>query len=111
MTNPLRLLAVPLLLALAACQPGAAEYTGAEAPKQLTLDNAGTQLPLAFAAGSAQLGPAEAARLDHLMLTGRIGPSDRVTIAAGGDPLLRAGRVAAVQRELLRYGIVASPSP
>jgi pilus assembly protein CpaD len=38
MKRPLYLLAIPALLALAACRPGAAEYTEAEAPKQLRVD-------------------------------------------------------------------------
>jgi pilus assembly protein CpaD len=38
MKRPLYVLAIPALLALAACRPGAAEYTEAEAPKQLRVD-------------------------------------------------------------------------
>jgi len=38
MKRSLYLLAVPALLALAACRPGSAEYTEAEAPKQLRVD-------------------------------------------------------------------------
>ncbi len=38
MKKPLYLLAIPALLALAACRPGAAEYTEAESPKVLRVD-------------------------------------------------------------------------
>jgi hypothetical protein len=38
MKKPLYLLAIPALLALAACRPGAAEYTESEAPKLLRID-------------------------------------------------------------------------
>jgi len=45
MKRPLYLLAVPALLALAACRPGAAEYTEAEAPKQLRVEGNRVILP------------------------------------------------------------------
>jgi pilus assembly protein CpaD len=111
MKSPIRLLALPLLLALAACQPGAAEYTGAEAPKVLTLDNAGTQLPITFPAGSAEVTPRERARLDWLVGAGKLIPSDRIRIAVAGPPELQAARLTAISRELLRFGIVADPTP
>jgi pilus assembly protein CpaD len=38
MKRPLYFLAIPALLALAACRPGAAEYTEAESPKLLRVD-------------------------------------------------------------------------
>jgi pilus assembly protein CpaD len=41
MKRSLYLLAIPAMLALAACRPGAAEYTEAEAPKQLRVDARG----------------------------------------------------------------------
>ncbi|MGC2413790.1 MAG: CpaD family pilus assembly lipoprotein [Stellaceae bacterium] len=111
MKRPLYLLAIPVMLALAACRPGAAEYTASEAPKQLRLDSAATQVNLAFAPGSAQLGPGEGAKLQRLALSGGISPSDRVTVMTGGDPRLRELRVAAISRELLRYGILAAAGP
>ena len=111
MTNPIRLLAIPLLLALAACQPGAAEYSEVEAPKALVLDNVGTHLTLAFPPGSAELSPRERARLDALVAAGRIIPSDRIKVALAGPPGLQAERFTAIQRELLRFGLVPEPSP
>jgi pilus assembly protein CpaD len=111
MKRPLYLLAVPVMLALAACRPGAAEYTEAEAPKLLRVDSAASQLSLAFAPGSDQLTAGERARLQGLAITGRIAPGDRVTIAPSGGPLLQEQRVAAISAELLRYGIVATASP
>src|SRR5579863_5141586 len=108
MKRPLYLLAIPAMLALAACRPGAAEYTEAEAPKLLRVDSAASQLGVAFAAGSDHLTAGESARLHQLALSGRIGPGDRVTIASSGGPLLQEQRVAAISRELLGYGIVAT---
>ncbi len=95
MKRPLYWLAIPAMLALAACRPGAAEYTAAEAPKLMTIDSAASQLNLAFAAGSDRLTPGASAR----------------TIAPSGGPLLQEERVEAISAELLRYGIIATASP
>jgi pilus assembly protein CpaD len=111
MKRPLHLLAIAVMLALAACRPGAAEYTEAEAPKQLRADSAASQFSLAFAAGSDHLAAGESARLQQMALSGRIRPGDRVTIAPSGGPLLQEERVAAVSSELLRYGVAATASP
>jgi len=110
MKRPIYFLAIPVVLALAACRPGAAEYTDAEAPKQLQIDRAGSQLSLAFPAGSAQLSAAEVARLQHLAISGSISPRDRITIAAAGGPLLREQRIEAISRELLAFGITTTAS-
>ncbi len=99
---------IALMLALAGCAPGAAEYSRSEAPNQLEVDGARTEIQLAFAAGSARLGSAEAGRLDRLVASGAILPADRVAVAAAGGSGLAQRRAAAVARELLRYGIVAS---
>ncbi len=48
-------LALPVLLALAACRPGAADYTETEAPKLVRLDSAPARSMLGFAAGSSRL--------------------------------------------------------
>jgi pilus assembly protein CpaD len=111
MKRPLYFLAIPAMLALAACRPGAAEYTEAEAPKLLQVDSAASQITLAFAPGSGQLGPGEAGRLQRLALSGRIAPGDRVTIAPSGSPFLQEQRADSVSSELLRYGVVATVSP
>ena len=108
MKTRLHLLAIPVMLALAACRPGAAEYTDSEAPKQLRLNQASSHISLAFAPGSAGLSAAEAARLHRLAVSGGVSPEDRVTIAASGDPLLAERRSEAIARELLLYGIVAT---
>ena len=100
-------LALPLLLAVAGCHgPGAAEYTKTEAPTQLHVDRAVSQLQLAFARGSSRLSPGEAARLHHLARAGAIGKNDRVVIAAAGGPHLAAERALTISRELLELGIV-----
>ena len=104
-------LALPVLLALAACGPAAGVYTEAEAPKLVRVDTAATQLGLAFAAGSSRLARGEEGRLQRLALNGSISPEDRVTISVSGDPLLRQQRIATISSELLRFGIVAAASP
>jgi pilus assembly protein CpaD len=100
-----------LALALAACAPGAAEYTKIEAPNRIQVDGATSQLALAFAPGSARLGVGEAAHLDRLVASGAIQPADRVAIAASGAPPLADARVAAISSRLLRWGIVADARP
>jgi pilus biogenesis lipoprotein CpaD len=97
-----------VLLALAACQPGAAEYTAAESPKRLALDNASAQIDLRFAPGSSRLLAGDAARLRAMAASGSLAPSDRVTVATSGGPALAAARFDAIAAELLRYRIVAS---
>lgn len=98
-------------LALAACAPGAAEYTKSEAPNRLQVDGATSQLALAFAPGSARLSAGEATHLDRLVASGAIQRADRVAIAASGAPPLADARVAAISSRLLRWGIVADARP
>ena len=98
--------AVLFVLGLAAC---AAEYSKTEAPDQLRVDGTETRRELAFAAGSAYLPPAELRKIDQWVIGGSVRPADRVQIAAAGPPRLAEQRAAAVSRELLRYGIVATP--
>jgi pilus assembly protein CpaD len=102
----LYLIAVPLMLALAAC---ATDYTKSEAPNNLRVDGAETRVDLSFVPGSARLARADA--IQQLVSTGRIRPADRVTIAASGSQSLAEQRVTAISRELLAYGIVADTSP
>src|SRR5437879_247951 len=108
MKTRLHLLAIPVMLALAACRPGIAEYSESEAPKQLRVNQASSHITLAFAPGSAGLSVAEAARLHRMAVSGGVRPEDRVTVAAAGDPLLAEWRAEAIARELLAYGIVAT---
>jgi len=98
-----------IALPLAACQPGAAEYTESEAPKSLTLDNANATLAVRFLPGSSRLAPADAARLRAMAASGAIAPADNVTVAASGGPALAAARDGAVAAVLLPYRIVATP--
>ena len=79
-------LAIPalLILALGACRPGAAEFSHAEAPNQLVVADASTQLNVRFIPGSARLTRHEAWRLADLASRGAIAPGDRVTVAAAG---------------------------
>ena len=108
MRTRLYLIAVPLMLALAAC---ATDYTKSEAPNELRVDGAETRREVAFAAGSAYLPASELRKLDQWVLSGGIRPADRVQIAAGGPPGLAERRAAAIKSELLRYGIVAAALP
>jgi pilus assembly protein CpaD len=101
-------IAVPLVLALAAC---ATDYTKSEAPNTLQVDGGETRIDLSFGPGSARLVPGEAARLDRMVASGIILPGDRVTIAAAGPPALARQRAAALSSALLAHGIVADASP
>ena len=109
MTRHLHPLAIAL--ALAACAPGAAEYTKSEAPNQAQVTGATSTVELAFAPGSDRLSAAQGTRLDGLVAAGVIRPADRVTIAAAGPPSLATGREAAISSRLLRWGIVADARP
>lgn len=102
-------IAAALLLALAGCVPGVAEYTKTESPAQLQVYGSSTEIPLAFYRGSARLLPGQAAWLEGLVRSGSLRPADRVTIAASGRTYLADARIAAVSSELLRYGIVVEP--
>jgi pilus assembly protein CpaD len=105
------LIPAALVLALAACHPLAAEYSDAEAPKDLRLDNATTHVDLRFAPGSTRLVARDATRLRALVATGGLMPSDRVLVATGGSPALARTRFEAIANELAPYRIVASPQP
>jgi pilus assembly protein CpaD len=100
-----------LLLALAACVPGAAEYTKTEAPAALTVGGARQTLVIAFAPGSDRLSPGEQRRLAQAVRDGAIRPADRVEIAAAGGQSLAQGRAAAIARALLPYGVAAATRP
>ena len=94
-------------LTLAACAPGAAEYTKSEAPNRLQVEGATSAVEIAFVPGAARLGASQGARLDRLVAIGAIRPADRVMVAASGVPGLAAAREAAVASRLLRWGVVA----
>jgi pilus assembly protein CpaD len=102
------LLGAVLLLSLAAC---ATQYTEAEAPKHLTLDEASAQIRVRFVPGSSRLAAADAVRLRALASTGRIASTDRIGLAVGGGPVLAAARYDTLSAELLPYGILVSPRP
>jgi pilus assembly protein CpaD len=104
------MLALGLALVVGACVP-VATYTDAEAPKHLKLDSATAQFDVRFAPGNAALTPADASHLQHLAVSGEIGPNDRVIVAAAGGPALAEQRVASVAAVLLRYGVVVNTAP
>ena len=100
-----------MALAVAGCAPGAAEYTKAEAPDRLQVEGGATAVAVAFAPGSSRLSAVSASELDQLVVNGAVRPPDRVWIAAAGSPALAAAREAVVERQLLRWGIVAEAQP
>lgn len=103
--------ALTIVLTLAACAPGAAEYTKSEAPNRVQVQGSTSSVELPFAPGSTRLDPAAAGRLERLVAAGAIRPADRVAVAASGPPSLAAGREAAIASWLLRWGIVADARP
>src|SRR5579863_3930626 len=105
------LIALGLLLGLAACVPGAAEYTESEAPKALQLSNASASFAVRFYPGSARLLPTDAARLDALARNGEIAPTDRVTVSPAGGPGLAAARFQSISGRLVPYRLVPSLLP
>ncbi len=102
---------VAILLALAACRPGPAEFTKSEAPNRLRLDDASVRVDLRFAAGSARLLPGDAEKLRVMAASGVIAPSDRVQVAVGGRPGLAQARLDTVAATLLPYGVVVTALP
>jgi pilus assembly protein CpaD len=102
---------VTILLALAACRPGPAEFTKSEAPNRLRLDDASVRVDLRFAAGSARLLPGDAQKLRAMAATGVIAPSDRVQVAMGGSPGLARARLDTIASELLPYGVLVTALP
>ncbi|HEX5317714.1 MAG TPA: CpaD family pilus assembly lipoprotein [Stellaceae bacterium] len=98
-------LAATLVLALAACNPPVADYTDAEAPKALKLNDASHDLIVRFLAGSDRLAHGEAERLRRLVANGEIGASDRVSVSPAGPPALAKRRVERIASEMLRYGM------
>jgi pilus assembly protein CpaD len=102
---------VTILLALAACRPGPAEFTKSEAPNRLRLDDASVRVDLRFAAGSARLLPGDAQKLRKMTASGVIAPNDRVQVAMGGSPGLAQARLDTIASELLPYGVLVTALP
>jgi pilus assembly protein CpaD len=102
---------VTILLALAACRPGPAEFTKSEAPNRLRLDDASVRVDLRFAAGSARLLPGDAQKLRAMAASGVIAPNDRVQVAMGGSPGLARARLDTIASELLPYGVLVTALP
>ncbi|MBV9829675.1 MAG: hypothetical protein JO001_28980 [Alphaproteobacteria bacterium] len=102
------LIGLALLAALAACRPGAAEYSESEAPNQLKLDDASRSFELSFARGSSHLLAADLGKLRMAVASGTLVPTDRVVVATGGPPALARARFQNVETELLRLGILAT---
>jgi pilus assembly protein CpaD len=109
MNKRLHPLAIPLLLLLAACRAAVAEYSEAEAPKQLTVDSATSTVAVRFVPHSDRLVPGEAVRLQRMAAIGEIAPADRVSLSVAGSGPLTERRSVALRRELLQYGITVDP--
>jgi pilus assembly protein CpaD len=99
-------IAIPLVLALAAC---ATDYSKSEAPNNLRVDGAESRVDVSFISGSARLTRPDA--IQQLVAAGRIRPADRVTVSAAGPTRLAEQRAAAISSALLAYGIIAEASP
>ena len=100
------LIAGALALALSACHP-VTDYTDSEAPKTVLLDHAAARIDVRFAPGSSRLLAGDMAQLRALAASGRIAPSDRITVSASGGPALAAARFNAIAAVLLPYRIIA----
>ena len=98
-----------MLLAVAACRPGVTEYSQTEALNQLSVDTVPYRLDLRFSPGSVRLAAGESERLRRFIAGGALGPNDQVTISTAGAPHLAEARAAAIEAELLRYGVVPGP--
>jgi pilus assembly protein CpaD len=110
MKNTLSLIAAALLAALAACSP-VTDYTTAEAPKNLALDDASHSILVHFVPGSDRLARGARERLRQLVLTGEIGPRDHISVSPSGAPALAARRVTSLSYEMLRYGMTVAATP
>jgi pilus biogenesis lipoprotein CpaD len=111
MKKLLSLAAAALLVTLAACDAPVNDYTNAEVPNHLTVNDASHSIVVRFAPGSDRLARGEAERLGRLVATGEIGPRDRVSVSPSGSPALAARRVTALSSEMLRYGLTVSNVP
>lgn len=111
MKNTLSLIAAALLTALAACSAPVTDYTVAEAPHNLTLNDASHSILVHFVPGSDRLARGEPERLHQLVATGEIGPQDRISVSPSGAPVLAARRLTALSSEMLRYGLTVSSVP
>ena len=105
------LTATALLLALSACNPPVAEYTAAEAPKDLVLNDASRELVVRFVPGSDRLARGEVERLGRLVASGEIGAHDRISVSPSGPPSLAARRAERIASEMLRYGLTVGTMP
>jgi len=106
--NIRRALAIALTLPVLAACTATAEYSESEAVNQLKLDRTAASYDVRFLPGTNEPLPADRERLRRLAVTGAISASDRVTVAAAGGPGLAAARRAAVEAELLHYGVVVT---
>jgi pilus biogenesis lipoprotein CpaD len=104
-------IAAALLLTLAACNSPVTDYTVAEAPNQLTLNDASHSIVVHFAPGSDRLVRGEAERLGGLVAIGEIGPRDRISVSPSGPPALAARRVVTLSAQMLRYGMTVTDVP
>jgi pilus assembly protein CpaD len=107
----LTLAAAALLATLAACDAPVTDYTNAEAPNNLTVNDASHSIVVRFVPRSDRLARGQAERLNRLVATGEIGPRDRISVSPSGSPALAARRVTALSSEMLRFGMTVSDVP
>jgi pilus assembly protein CpaD len=100
-----------LLAMLSACDAPVTDYTNAEAPNNVVLNDVSHSFVVRFVPGSDRLARGEAERLNRLVATGEIGTRDRISVSPSGPPALAARRVTALSSEMLRYGMTVSEVP
>ncbi len=88
-----------LALLLAACVPPAAQWSGAEAPKEIKVEWVNFRHDVSFTSGQAAPSDFERARFQSFLAQMRMTPSSRVAVAAAEGPL--AGPRAEAVRALL----------
>lgn len=104
-------LAAAFLAMLAACNSPVTDYTSAEAPKNLTVNDASHSIIVRFVPGSERLARGQADELARLVATGEIGPSDRISVSPSGGYALAARRVTTLASLMLHYGLTVSAVP
>jgi pilus assembly protein CpaD len=98
-------------LALAACTPPTSEWTGSQAPKKLQVDFVRMEHSAAFAPGSADLAPGQAADLVNFLEQSEVNGDDHLYFEAAVDDSLAGQRIATLARQVSARGIAASALP
>jgi pilus assembly protein CpaD len=98
-------------LALAGCTPPVAEWSDAEASKQIRVDYVRLQHDAAFVPGGADLAEGEADGLGAFLEQAEVAPEDRVFFQPASNDKLAAARIGELTRQLTQRGIGATTLP